>query len=108
MNELLGSAHAFGSANSGRAHEVVKNNGFVDTVSGINSNFTDSGLFGVNITGAGSHSADLLKVAIEQLDKLRQPIDETELARAKNTLKMNFMLAMEGSGDRLEEVARNY
>lgn len=108
MNELMGSAHAFGTSNSGRAHEAVKNNGFVDSISGINSNFSDSGLFGINLSGAGSHSADLLKVGIDQLDSMRQPIDETELARAKNTLKMNFMLAMEGSGDRLEEVARNY
>jgi hypothetical protein len=68
----------------------------------------DLGLFGIKITGSGSHSADLLKVCIDQLNGLRQPINETELIRAKNTLKMNFMLAMEGSGDRLEEVARNY
>jgi predicted Zn-dependent peptidase len=108
MNELIGQANAFGAGNSGRAHTVVRDNGFVDTVSGINSNFTDSGLFGIKITGSGSHSADLLKVCIDQLNGLRQPINETELIRAKNTLKMNFMLAMEGSGDRLEEVARNY
>lgn len=108
MNELLGSAHAFGNLNSGRAHQAVRSNGFLDTISCINSNFTDSGLFGINVSGAGSHSADLLKVAIEELDGLRQPINETELTRAKNNLKMNFMLAMESSADRLEEVARNY
>jgi predicted Zn-dependent peptidase len=107
MNQLLGSAQAFGSG-SGRAHQAIKSHGFLDNISGINSHFTDSGLFGVSVEGAGSHSADLLKVALEQLDSLRQPIDEVELARAKNALKMDFMLAVEGSGDRLEEVARNY
>jgi len=86
----------------------VRNNGFLDGLSGINSNFTDSGLFGVKVTGAGSHSQDLFQVAMETLDSMRQPIDEQELARAKNNLKMNFLLAMENSGDRLEEVARNY
>jgi len=105
---LIGHADSFGSNNSGRAHSAVKNHGFVDSISGINSNFTDSGLFGIAVEGAGSHSVDLLKVAIEQLDQLRQPINETELVRAKNALKMNFMLAMEHSADRLEEVARNY
>jgi len=108
VQEIMGSAHAFGKSNSGRAHQAIVDNGFVDTVSGINSNFSDTGLFGININGAGSHSADLLKVAIEQLDALRRPLDETELVRAKNNLKMSFMLAMESSGDRLEEVARNY
>lgn len=108
MSQLLGGAAAFGSGNSGRAHTAVKNNAFLDSLSGVNSNFTDSGLFGITVEGAGSHSADLLKVAIEQLDSLRNPIDEVELARAKNSLKMSFMLAMESSADRLEEVARNY
>lgn len=50
----------------------------------------------------------MLAVALQELDGLRQPISETELTRAKNALKMNFMLAMESSADRLEEVARNY
>lgn len=108
MQELVGSAHAFAAGNNGRAHAAVKNNGFLDGMSGVNSNFTDSGLFGVKVAGAGSHSKDLLQVALETLDSLRQPIDEVELARAKNALKMNFLLAMENSGDRLEEVARNY
>ena len=108
MNELLGNASAFAAGNSGRAHNAVKNNGFLDSVNGINSNFTDSGLFGVKVSGAGSHSADLLHVSLSLLDSLRQPIDDVELARAKNALKMNFLLAMENSADRLEELARNY
>jgi len=86
----------------------VKDHGFVDSLQTINANFTDSGLFGVNVQGAGSHSADLLAVALQTLDALRNPIDENELARAKNTLKMNYLLSMEGGADRLEEVARNY
>merc|ERR1711990_303739 len=108
MNELPGSASAYAPGNTGRAHAAVKDNGFVDGVSAVSSNFTDSGLFGVHVHGAGSHSADLLSVGLSTLDGLRQPIDATELARAKNTLKMNFMLAMESGADRLEEVARNY
>jgi len=108
MQQLTGNAHAFGTGNHGRAHSAVKDNAFLDSVSANSSNFTDSGLFGVTVEGAGSHSADLLKVALDQLDSLRQPIDETELARAKNAMKMSFMLAMESSADRLEEVARNY
>lgn len=47
MQELLGSAHAYAAGNSGRAHAAVKDNGFVDGVSTVSSNFTDSGLFGI-------------------------------------------------------------
>lgn len=71
MNQLLGSAKAFNKSNSGRASEVIRSNEFVDSFHGVNSHFSDTGIFGVNIEGAGSHSADLLKVALNQLDKLR-------------------------------------
>lgn len=108
MDELVGSAHAFSAGNSGRAHDAVKANGFLDGLDAINSSFTDSGLFGIKVQGAGSHSQDLFQVAMSTLDSLRQPIDEVELARAKNALKMNFLLSNENGADRLEEVARNY
>jgi predicted Zn-dependent peptidase len=108
MDELVGSAQAFSAGNFGRAHEAVKNNGFLDGCDAINSNFTDTGLFGIKVNGAGSHSQDLFQVAMTMLDSMRNPIDEVELARAKNALKMNFLLGTESSADRLEEVARNY
>ena len=108
MNQILGSAKAFSKENSGRASGVIQSNEFVDSFHGVNSHFSDTGLFGVSVEGAGSHSADLLKVAIDQLDRLRQPINEQELARAKNALKMNFLLEIENSSNRLEELARNF
>jgi predicted Zn-dependent peptidase len=106
MQQLLGSAHV--GSGSGRAFKAVRNNSFVDSVSSISSHFSDTGIFGIHVEGAGSHSADLLNVALDQLDSFRNPIDEAELARAKNKFLMDFYNHLEGSGDRLEEVARNY
>lgn len=108
MNQLLGSAQAFAKGGNGRAQSVIQQNDFVDSVSGINSHFTDSGLFGVSVEGPGSHSAELLKVAIDQLNRLRDPIAENELSKAKNALKMSFLLEIENSSNRLEELARNF
>jgi processing peptidase subunit beta len=42
------------------------------------------------------------------LNGLKENIDEVELNRAKNILKMNVLMAMERTDDRLEEIARNY
>lgn len=106
--EILGNAHAFNHSGPNRALEAVSRHGFLDSIEAINSNFTDSGLFGVKVTGAGSHSQDLFNVALETLDGFRNHVDDAELARAKNKMKMDFLLSMERSGDRLEEVARNY
>jgi predicted Zn-dependent peptidase len=81
---------------------------FVDGVSGINTHFSDSGLFGFSIEGAASHSQDLLAVLLEEFNKLKDRITDEELSRAKNILKMNILMAMERQEDRLEEIARNY
>lgn len=62
----------------------------------------------MNIEGPGSHSAELMSILVEELNKLREPIPDQELARAKNILKMNVLLAMENQEERLEEIARNF
>ncbi len=113
MNQLIGSASAFSADAPGRglhsrAVNLLQKYNYVDNVNAINSHFSDSGLFGVSIEGAGSHSQELLSLVLEELNSLRGPIDEGELTRAKNILKMNVLLAMERTEDRLEEIARNY
>lgn len=114
MNTLIGQATAFSSGGPGKGMycravtNLMQQHGFIDGASAINSHFTDSGLFGINVEGPGSHSAELLQVAVEELNRLREPISDAELNRAKNLLKMNVMMALENSGDRLEEIARNF
>jgi hypothetical protein len=36
-----------------------------------------------------------MSVALEELNRLKEPIEDVELARAKNILKMNVLMAME-------------
>ena len=87
---------------------LMQKHNFVDGASAINSHFSDSGLFGLSIEGPGSHSQELMSLVIEELNSLKGPIDEVELNRAKNILKMNVLMAMERQDERLEEVARNF
>jgi len=87
---------------------VMQKCNYVDGASALNHHFTDSGLFGMTIEGPGSHSAELMKHLQETLNDLKNPIDEVELNRAKNVLKMNILMGMERTEDRLEEIARNY
>jgi len=87
---------------------LMQQHDFVDSASAINSHFTDSGLFGMTIEGPGSHSAELLQVLLQEMHRLREPIPDVELIRAKNILKMNVLMAMERQDERLEEIARNF
>jgi len=114
MNQLIGSATAFSSGGPGKGMycravtNLMQGNSFVDQASSINSHFTDSGLFGLQIEGPGSHSAELMHALLEEMNRLREPISEQELNRAKNCLKMNILMAMERQEERLEEIARNF
>ena len=114
MQTLIGSATAFSSGGPGKGMycraitNMMQQYDFVDSASAMNSHFTDSGLFGMNIEGPGSHSAELMQVLLQEMSRLKEPIPDAELARAKNILKMNVLMAMERQDERLEEIARNF
>lgn len=114
MNTLIGSATSFSSGGPGKGMycraitNLMQRYNFVDGASGLNSHFSDSGLFGMTVEGPGSHSQDLLAVMLEEFNRLKERIPDEELHRAKNILKMNILMSMERQEDRLEEIARNY
>jgi predicted Zn-dependent peptidase len=91
-----------------RMNSTLAKNNFVNGMSSYSHNFTDSGLFGMNVEGSGSHSAELMEVLIGELNSLKSSADEHELTKAKNNLKMSINMNLENSSDRLEEIARNY
>lgn len=113
-NTLIGNATSFSSGGPGKGMysraitNMMQRYNFVEGVSGINTHFSDSGLFGMTIEGPGSHSQDLLAVLLEEFNRLKERIPDEELNRAKNILKMNILMSMERQEDRLEEIARNY
>lgn len=105
---LLGSSSAWGPKVSSRNGDLVSSLNCVDGASTINTSFSDSGLFGMSIEGAGSHSQELMGSLTDQLNGLKGPISDAELARAKAAAKYSVASYMESSSTRLEEVARNY
>jgi hypothetical protein len=86
---------------------VFQRYGFVESIDCVNSTFSDSGVFGLNILGASTHSKELLDVIMKELHLLREPVPLDELNRAKNILKINILLTIERQGDRLEEITKN-
>lgn len=91
MHTLIGNS----SQGKNRAYGLLKKHDFVDHVQSINHHFSDNGIFGLTIQGAGSHSQDLMSVALEELSNLRNRVGDEELARAKTKLKMQVLTNME-------------
>ena len=103
--ELLGNS---GHGLTSQASQIVAENAFVDSAQSINAHFSDSGVFGFQVIGSGSHSADLMSVLLQELNELKSAVSDEDLNRAKNRLKMSVLHDVECHGNRLEEMARNY
>lgn len=80
---------------------------YIEGVNTINMHFTDSGLFGMQITGRRQQAKEIGKVIVDELKDLKSNITEEELRRAKNILKINVLMALERQGDRLEEIVKS-
>jgi predicted Zn-dependent peptidase len=108
MHSLIGSSTHKNAGQLSRASNLQRRHAFVDDVASLNSHFSDSGIFGITVEGPGSHSSDLLGVAVDELNELKHHISDEELNRAKNQLSLSIANTLDNQTDRLEEIARNY
>jgi len=115
VTSLLGQSSSFSTGGPGkgmhsRATRNLLNNPkypFIDSANALNFHFSDSGIFGLSVTGAASNGSEICKALIGELKGLTQAIPAEELTRAKNILKSNILMAMERQQDRLEEAVKN-
>lgn len=91
-----------------RVKNLLARHSYIDGASCVNASFSDSGLFGLSIEGAGSHSQDLMGRLTDELNSMKEPISEMELNAAKAAAKMSITKYMDVSENRLEEIARNF
>ena len=72
-----------------------KKHTFVDRAHGFSNHFSDNGIFGMSIEGAGSHSSQLLGLTLETLNGLKNKVSDEDLSLVKNQLKMNILKNIE-------------
>ena len=113
LNGLLGSAKGFSMGGPGKGmysratQNIFQRYQFIVGVDAINQNFTDSGIFGLNVKGHSTNAGDLGTILVNELKGLKQGITDLELQRAKNIFKINILMALERQEDRLEEATKN-
>ena len=89
MSSILGSTDSLRRGRAGygtlarSVTHVSQTHPFVDRAYATNAHFSDSGIFGFTVQGAGSHSEDLMNVLLEELNELKDTISDEELVRAK-------------------------
>jgi len=110
---LLGSAQSFSTGGPGKGmHARITKNllqakPYISSGRAINLTFTDTGLFGIEVSGLAATGKNILNDACAELKRLTQTINAEELNRAKNLAKTNLCLSLEEQGDRMEEAVKN-
>jgi predicted Zn-dependent peptidase len=107
FHNLLVFTNALGGGMSSRLfQEVREKRGLCYSISCFHMPFADAGMFGLY---AGTDQADvpeLMQVAIDEMRKAAKSLSEPEVARAKAQMKAGLLMALESSGARAEQLAR--
>ena len=68
--------------------------------------YSDVGLFGLYAGTDANDAAELMRVAIDEIAEAAETLNEVEVARAKAQMKAGLLMALESSGARAEQLAR--
>lgn len=114
LKTAIGEAGSFrigsniGKSQNTRAYTSFMNeSNFLSGVRCVNMNFSDSGIFGLMISGLNSHTSDMSNQLITEFQNLTS-ISEQEISRAKNLLKTQMLYLREHTNKRLEDTAKQY
>lgn len=101
FNNVLG-----GGMSSRLFQEVREKRGLCYAIYCFHMAYTDTGFFGLY---AGTDAADipeLMRVVIGEIENAAETISDAEVARAKAQMKAGLLMALESSGARAEQLAR--
>ena len=95
-----------GGMSSRLFQEVREMRGLCYSIYAFHAPYSDTGMFGLY---AGTDAADvpeLMRVVVDEIANAAETITEAEVARAKAQMKAGLLMALESSGARAEQLAR--
>ncbi len=95
-----------GGMSSRLFQEIREKRGLCYAIYAFHAPYADTGLFGIY---AGTDAADvpeLMNVVVDEIGEGAETITEVEVARAKAQMKAGMLMALESSGARAEQIAR--
>ena len=95
-----------GGMSSRLFQEVREQRGLCYSIYAFHSPYIDTGMFGLYAGTDASDSAELMRVVVGEITAAADTLSETEVARAKAQMKAGLLMALESSGARAEQLAR--
>ncbi len=95
-----------GGMSSRLFQEVRELRGLCYSIYAFHSPYADTGMFGLYAGTDAIDAPELMRVVVDQIVSAAGSIAESEIARAKAQMKAGLLMALESSGARAEQLAR--
>jgi predicted Zn-dependent peptidase len=95
-----------GGMSSRLFQEAREKRGLCYTISAFHMPYSDTGMFGLYAGTDASDLNELVRVMINEAVAAAADLTEAEVARAKAQMKAGLLMALESSGARAEQIAR--
>jgi predicted Zn-dependent peptidase len=95
-----------GGMSSRLFQEVRELRGLCYSIYAFHAPYADTGMFGLYAGTDAIDAPELMRVVVDEIVNASATITETEIARAKAQMKVGLLMALESSGARAEQLAR--
>jgi predicted Zn-dependent peptidase len=95
-----------GGMSSRLFQEVREQRGLCYSIYAFHAPYVDTGMFGLYAGTDAIDAPELMRVVVDEIAAAADTINEAEIARAKAQMKASLLMALESSGARAEQLAR--
>jgi len=109
MQSMLGSWNKNAGGGKHMGSQLVQRaaiNDIAESVMAFNTNYKDTGLFGVYAVAKADCLDDLAFAIMQEMSKLSYRVTEEDVVRARNQLKSSIQLHLDGSTAVVEDIGR--
>ena len=100
-------ANVLGGGMSSRLFQEVRElRGLCYSIYAFHAPYADTGMFGLYAGTDAIDAPELMRVVVDEIANAAHTITEAEIARAKAQMKAGLLMALESSGARAEQLAR--
>jgi predicted Zn-dependent peptidase len=101
FNNVLG-----GGMSSRLFQEAREKRGLCYSIYSFHAPYSDVGMFGLYAGTDAADAAELMRLVVDEIANAAETISEPEIARAKAQMKAGLLMALESSGERIGQLAR--
>ncbi len=101
FNNVLG-----GGMSSRLFQEAREKRGLCYSIYSFHASYSDVGMFGLYAGTDAADTSELMRLVVDEIADTAATISESEIARAKAQMKAGLLMALESSGERIGQLAR--